>query len=60
MAIATAVVRDGGAMSTADALIDVPAEGCGAAARDCAQDLEMGPADPRSVALDESSSCAAN
>src|SRR5258708_8434477 len=60
MAIAATVIRDGGAMSAAGAFIYVPAECGGATARDCAQDLEMGPADPRSITLDESSSCTAN
>jgi len=60
VAIATAVVGDGGAMSATDALIDVTAESGGATARDRKQDLNMGPADPRSVALDESTSCSAN
>jgi hypothetical protein len=60
MAIAATVVRDGGTMSATDALIDVTAESGGATARDGKQDLDMGPADPRSVALDESTSCSAN
>ena len=55
MAIATTVIRDGGTMSATDAFIDVTAECGGATARDGEQDLDMGPADPRSVALDESS-----
>jgi len=58
--VATAVVGDGGTMSTAGALINMAAESGGATARDGQQDLDMGPADPRSVALDESSSCTAN
>jgi hypothetical protein len=60
MAIAAAVVRDGGTMSATDAFIDVTAESSGATARDSQQDLDMGPADPGSIALDECSSCAAN
>jgi hypothetical protein len=47
-------------MPTAGAFIDVTAEGSGATARDGEQDLDMGPADPRSIALDESPSCSAN
>ncbi len=58
--IATAVVRDGGTMSAAGAFIDVSAECSGATARDSEQDLDMGPADPQTVALDECSSCTAN
>ena len=60
MAIAATVIRDGGTMSATGALIDVTAESGGATARDGEQDLDMGPADPRAVALDESSSCTAN
>jgi hypothetical protein len=60
MAVAAAVVRDGGTMSATDALIDVTAESGGATARDSKQDLDMGPADPRSIALDESTSGSAN
>src|SRR2546421_6323984 len=59
MAIATAVIRDGGTMSATGALIDVAAKCSGATARDSNQDLDMGPADPLAVALDESSSCSA-
>jgi hypothetical protein len=58
--IATAVVRDGGTMSATNACIDVTAEFSGATARDRKQYRDMGPADPRSVALDKSSSCAAD
>jgi len=53
MAIATAVIGDGGAVSTAGALIDMAAEGGGATARDGEQDLDMRPADPLAAALDE-------
>jgi len=60
MAIAATVVLDGGTMPATDALIDVTAECSGATARYREQDLDMGPADPRSVALDESTSCSAN
>src|SRR5271165_1429948 len=55
MAIAAAVVGDG-AISTVGALIDMAAEGGGATARDGQQDLDVGPADPLAVALDESGS----
>jgi hypothetical protein len=47
-------------MSTTDALIDVTAESGGATARDREQHIDMGPADPRSIALDEGTSCSAN
>jgi len=60
MAIAATVIRDGGTMPATDAFIDVTAECSGATARDREQDLDMGPADPRSVAPDESSSGTAN
>ena len=58
--VATAVVGDGGTMSAAGALIDMTAEGSGATARDGQQDLEVGPAEPVTVARDEVCSCAAN
>src|SRR2546422_11589950 len=51
MAIATAVIRDGGTMSATGALIDVAAKCSGATARDSNQDLDMGPADPLAGAL---------
>ena len=60
MAIAATVIRDGGTMSTAGALIDVTAKCGGATAYDGAQDLDMSPANPVAVALDESWSCAAD
>jgi len=47
-------------MSTMGAFIDVTAESGGATARDGEQDLDMGPAEPLSIALDEGSSCTAN
>jgi hypothetical protein len=47
-------------MSATGALIDVTTESGGATARDSEQDLDMGPANPRSIALDESTSCSAN
>ena len=60
VAIAAAVVRDSGAMSTAGALIDMTAECGGATACHGQQDLNVRPADPLTVALDESRSCAAD
>ena len=60
VAISAAVIRDGGTMSTAGALIDMAAECGGATAHDSEQDLDMGPAEPRSIALDECCACAAN
>jgi hypothetical protein len=47
-------------MSAAGALIDMAAEGSRATARNGPQDLEVGPAEPVTVALDEVPSCAAN
>src|ERR1700693_2289021 len=58
--IAATVVRDGGTMSAAGALIDMAAESGGATACDGQQDLKMGPAEPRTVPLDKVCSCAAN
>jgi hypothetical protein len=40
--------------------IAVAAEGCGATARDGQQDLKVGPAEPRTVPLNEVCTCAAN
>ena len=60
MAIAATVIGDGGTMSAAGALIDMTAKCGGATAYDGAQDLDMGPANPFAVALDESCSCAAD
>ena len=54
MAIAAAVIRDGSAMSTTRALIDVAAECGGATACDGEQDLNMRPTEPPTVAFDES------
>src|SRR5271165_1404240 len=56
MPVSATVIRDGGAMSTAGALIDMTAECGGATARNGQQDLDMGPADPLAVALEESCS----
>ena len=53
MAITAAVIGDGGTMSATGALLDVAAESAGATARDREQDLDMGPADPLAVALDD-------
>src|ERR1700726_2835805 len=47
--VATRVVGDGGTMSAVGALIDMAAEGSGATACDSQQDLEVGPAEPRTV-----------
>jgi hypothetical protein len=58
--IATTVVGDGGTMSAAGAHIDRAAEGRGATAGDGQQNLEVGPAEPVPVALDEVCTCAAN
>ena len=58
--VAATVVGDGGTMSAAGALIDMAAESGGATARDGQQDLEVGPAEPRTVARDEVCACAAN
>src|ERR1017187_6278519 len=54
MAVSATVIGDGGAMSTAGALIDMTAECGGAATGNGQQDLDMGPADPLAVALEES------
>ena len=56
MAISAAVIRDGGALSTAGALIDMAAERGGATARDGQQDFDVRPADPAAAAPEESNS----
>ena len=60
MAIAATVIRDGSAMSTARALINVTAEGGGATACDGEQDLNMRPTEPATVAFDEIGACGAD
>jgi hypothetical protein len=56
MAITTAVVGDGGAVSAAGTFIDMSAEGGGATARNGQQDFAVSPADPVAAALEESGS----
>src|SRR5215468_7212844 len=60
MAIAATVIRDGRAMSTAQADIDVTAEGSGPTARNSEQDLNMCPTEPLTTALEERSACGAD
>jgi hypothetical protein len=55
MAIAATVIRDGSAMPTARALIDVTAESGRATACNGTQDFDVRPTEPLTVALDESS-----
>jgi Sigma-70 region 2 len=60
VAIAAAVIRNGGTMPTAGALIEVTAE-CGSpTARNGQQHFDVLPADPLAVSLDEGSSDAAD
>ena len=47
-------------MSAAGALIDMDTEGSSTTTCDGQQDLEVGPAEPRKIPLDEVCSCAAN
>src|SRR5215469_7156305 len=60
MAIAATVIRDGSAMPTTRALIDVTAECGGATACNGKQDFDVRPTEPPTVALDESSACGAD
>src|SRR5271157_2903938 len=60
MPVSAAVVGDGGAMSTAGALIDMTADCGGATARNGQQHFDVRPANPVAVALDELSSCRAD
>src|SRR5271165_5839650 len=56
MAVSATVIRDGGAMSTAGALIDMAAECGGAATGNGQQNFDVRPANPLAVALEESCS----
>src|ERR1700730_8349773 len=56
MAVAAAIVRNGGTMSAARALIDMTAECGGTTPRNGQQHFDMLPADPLAIAFDESSS----
>jgi hypothetical protein len=60
MAIAAAVVRNSGAMSTASALIDMTAECRGTTPRNGQQHFDMLPADPLAISFDKSNSGAAD
>ena len=60
MAITATVIRDGSAMSTARALIDVAAEYGGAASSNGSQYFDVLPADPLPASLDECFSCGAD
>ena len=56
MAISAAVVGDGGAMSTAGALIEMPAKSGGTTARNGPQHFAVLPAEPVPISFDEGSS----
>lgn len=60
MAIATAVVGDGGPMSAAHALIEMPAEFGGPAPGNRSQHFDVLPAEPVAVSFDERLSCSAD
>jgi len=60
VAVAAAVVGNGGAMPAASALIDVTAECRGTTPRDGQQHFDMLPADPLTISFDKSSSGAAD
>ena len=60
VAIAAAVVRNGGAMPAASALIDMTAECRGTTPRNGQQHFDMSPADPLAISFDKSSSGAAD
>src|SRR6266700_7873856 len=55
-----AVVRNGGAMPAASALIDMTAECRGTTPRNGQQHFDMSPADPLAISFDKSSSGAAD
>src|ERR1035437_3730210 len=58
--VAAAVVRDGRTVATVDALVEMPAQGGGATARDGSQHREVLPGDPPAVSFDEDASRGAN
>ena len=58
--ISAGVVRDGGAMPAAGALIEMTAECGGATARNGQQYFDVFPAEPLAISFDEGSSCAAD
>jgi len=58
--VAAAVVRDGRAVPTGDAFIEMPAQGSGATARDGSQHFDVLPGDPPATAFDEGASRGAN
>src|SRR5580700_4261158 len=58
--ISAGVIRDGGAMTAASALIEMTAECGGATARNGQQHFAVLPAEPLAVSFDEGSSCAAD
>jgi hypothetical protein len=60
MAITAAVIRDGGTMCAAGALIEMPAEGSRTTPRNGQQHFDMPPTDPLAVSLDEGSSSSAD
>src|SRR5229473_2359697 len=58
--VSAAVIRDGGAMPAAGALIDMTAECGGTTPHNGQQHFDVLPADPLAISLDKSSSCAAD
>jgi hypothetical protein len=60
MAIATAVIGDGGTMSAAHALIEMTAESGGTTPRNSSQYFDMLPTEPVAVSFDERLSCSAD
>ena len=60
VAVTAGVVRDGGAMPAAGALIEMTAECGGATPRNGQQHFDVLPAEPLAISFEESSSCAAD
>ena len=58
--VPAAVIRDGGAMPAAGALVEMSAQGGGATTPNRPQHLDMLPAEPVTISFDESSSRAAD
>jgi hypothetical protein len=58
--VAATIVGDGRTVPAVDALIEMPAQGGGATARDGSQHLEVLPGDPPAASFDEGTSRGAN
>src|SRR5260370_41167802 len=60
VSVTAAVVGDGRTVAAVGALIEMPAQGGGATARDGPQHFEVLPGDPLAASVDKCASCGAN